>query len=113
MPHVGATNLTLTGGDRSLAQMIEGVDFGFYVMEVSGMHSGANAVSGDFSVGAAGRLIRGGMLAEPVREVTIAGNLLTMLGFVEAVGIDNRWVPFGGSIHAPSMLISEMSVSGK
>jgi len=113
MPHVGATNLRLTGGDRPLAQMIAGVDLGFYVMEVSGIHSGANAVSGDFSVGAAGRLIRGGELAESVREVTIAGNLSTILASIVAVGNDNRWVPFGGSIHAPSLLIGEMTVSGK
>lgn len=113
MPHVGATNLRLTGGTASLADMIAGVDLGFYVMEVSGIHSGANPVSGDFSVGAAGVLIRNGKLSESVREVTIAGNLLSILGSIEAVGNDNRWVPFGGSIHAPSLLIGEMTVSGK
>lgn len=113
LPHVGATNLRLTGGDRPMAQMISEVDLGFYVMEVSGIHSGANPVSGDFSVGASGRLIRGGELAESVREVTIAGNLLSILGSISAVGNDNRWVPFGGSIHAPSLLIGEMTVSGK
>lgn len=113
MPHVGATNLRLVGGDRTLADMIAGVGLGFYVMEVSGIHSGANPVSGDFSVGAAGRLIRGGELADPVREVTIAGNLMSIMGSVAAVGNDHRWVPFGGSIHAPSLLISEMTVSGK
>ncbi|MHB0866649.1 MAG: TldD/PmbA family protein [Thermoleophilia bacterium] len=113
MPHVGATNLRLTGGTMSLEEMIAGVDLGFYVMEVSGIHSGANPVSGDFSVGAAGRLIRNGKLSESVREVTIAGNLLSILGSIKAVGNDNRWVPFGGSIHAPSLLIGEMTVSGK
>jgi PmbA protein len=112
-PHVGATNLRLTGGTLSLQEMISSVDLGFYVTDVSGIHSGANPVSGDFSVGAAGRLIRGGILAEPVREVTIAGNLLSMMKAVEAVGNDNRWVPFGGSIHAPSLLIGQMTVSGK
>lgn len=113
MPHVGATNLRLINGTKSREEMIAAVDLGFYVTEVSGVHSGANAVSGDFSVGAAGLLIRGGQLAEPVREVTIAGNLLSILSSVEAVGKDNRWVPFGGSIHAPSLLIGEMTVSGK
>ena len=113
MPHVGATNLRLIDGTISLGEMIASVDLGFYVTDVSGIHSGANAISGDFSVGAAGILIRGGQLAEPVREVTIAGNLLSMLASIEAVGNDNRWVPFGGSIHAPSLLIGEMTVSGK
>lgn len=113
MPHVGATNLRLLDGTASFQEMVSGVDLGLYVTDVSGMHSGANAVSGDFSVGATGRLIRGGQLAEAVREVTIAGNLLTMLKSVQIVGNDNRWVPFGGSVHAPSMLIGEMTVSGK
>ena len=112
-PHVSATNLRLTGGDRPLAEIISSVDKGFYVMDVSGIHSGANGVSGDFSVGATGRLISGGELSDPVREVVIAGNLMTILKGIKTVGNDNRWVPFGGSIHAPSLLIDEMTVSGK
>lgn len=113
LPHVGATNLRLTGGDLSGAEIIAGVDRGFFVTEVSGIHSGANPVSGDFSVGAAGMLIKGGKLAEPVREVTIAGNLMSMLSGIQAVGNDNRWVPFGGSIHAPTLLIDAMTIGGK
>ncbi len=112
-PHVGATNLELRGGTATGDEMIASVELGFYVMDVTGIHSGVNPVSGDFSVGANGRLIRDGKLAEPVREVTIAGNLLSMLTSVITVGNDNRWVPFGGSIHAPSLLIGEMTVSGK
>jgi len=112
-PHVGATNLRLARGTASLDQIIGGVDSGFYVMEVSGIHSGTNPVSGDFSVGASGRLIRGGQLSDAVREVTIAGNLMAILKNIAIIGNDNRWVPFGGSIHAPSLLIGEMTVSGK
>ena len=70
--------------------MITSVDKGFYVMEVSGIHSGANPVSGDFSVGASGLLIRDGQLAEPVREVVIAGNLMTILKNINMVGDDKR-----------------------
>lgn len=113
LPHVGATNLRITGGDRSPSDIIAGIDRGFYVMDVTGIHSGANPVSGDISVGAAGRIISGGRLVDAVREVTIAGNLLEMLKGVEAVGNDNRWVPFGGSIHAPTLLIGRMTVSGR
>lgn len=113
LPHVGATNLRLTGGDRSREEIVAGVERGFYVTEVSGIHSGANPVSGDFSVGAAGILINGGKLAEPVREVTIAGNLLKMLAGIKAVGNDDRWVPFGGSIQARTLLIDEMTIGGK
>ncbi len=112
-PHVGATNLRLTGGATPAAALLEGIELGFYVIDVTGMHSGVNLISGDFSVGASGRLIRNGGLSEPVREVTIAGNLLDMLGNIKKIGNDNRWVPFGGSIHAPSVLIEPMTVSGR
>ncbi len=112
-PHVGPTNLRLAAGAGSAAGLLSGVELGFYVMDVTGMHSGVNPVSGDFSVGATGRLIRNGNLSEPVREVTVAGNLLDMLVGIKKIGNDNRWVPFGGSIHAPSVLIEPMTVSGK
>jgi PmbA protein len=69
-------------------------------------------VSGTFSVGASGRLIEGGELGRPVRELTVASDLLTMLRSVRAVGSDARWVPFGGSVKAPPLLVAEMAVSG-
>ena len=71
---------------------------GVYVTDVAGLHSGVNPVSGVFSVGASGRVIRGGELAEPVREFTIASDLVSMLRAVAAAGAEARWVPFGGSV---------------
>ena len=53
---------------------------GLYVTDVAGLHSGVNPVSGTFSVGATGRLIEGGELGRPVREITIASDLVSMLG---------------------------------
>jgi PmbA protein len=85
---------------------------GLHVTDVAGLHSGVNPVSGTFSVGASGRLIEGGELGTPVRELTIAGDLVSMLRAVEAVGADTRWVPFGGSVKAAPILIAEMAVSG-
>lgn len=112
-PHVGPTNLRVVGGNASQGEIIASLDKGFFVTQVSGIHSGANAVSGDFSVGAAGQMIENGKLSKPVREVTIAGDMLTMLKSIVTVGNDNRWIPFGGSIHAPTLLIEKMTVSGK
>ena len=63
------------------------------VQEVSGLHSGVNPVSGDFSTGAEGLRIRGGELAEPLREFTIASTLQRMLHDVVAVGSDLTWLP--------------------
>ena len=80
-------------------------------MSVSGLHSGVNPISGTFSVGATGRLIEDGELAEPVREVTIASDLVSMLKAVAAVGSEARWVPFSGSVKVPALLIGEMTVA--
>src|SRR3712207_5275454 len=85
---------------------------GLFVTDVAGLHSGVNPVSGTFSVGASGRLIEGGELGAPVREVTIASDLVSMLKGVRAVGSEARWVPFGGSVKAAPLLVAEMAVSG-
>ena len=63
-------------------------------------------------VGATGILIEGGELGDPVREITVASDLVTMLRSVEAVGSEARWVPFGGSVRAAPLLLGEMAVSG-
>ena len=80
--------------------------------DVAGLHSGVNPVSGTFSVGATGRLIENGELGAPVREMTIASDLVSMLRGVRGVGSESRWVPLGGSVKAPPLLIEEMAISG-
>ncbi len=111
-PSVGRTNLVLEPGEATLDQLIEQAGDGVYVMGVTGLHSGVNAITGQFSVGATGRVIEGGRLGEAVREFTIASDLLSMLGGVEAIGSERRWLPFGGSVRASPMLIDAMAVAG-
>ena len=111
-PSVGASNLVIASGERDLAALLAEAGDGLYVTDVAGLHSGVNPVSGTFSVGATGRLIEGGELGAPVRESTIASDLLSMLGDVRAVGSEGRWVPFGGSVKAAPLLVGEMAVSG-
>lgn len=112
LPSVSASNLIVAPGDRSLEQLLAAAGDGVYVTDVAGLHSGVNPVTGVFSVGASGRIIRDGALAEPVREFTIAGELVAMLGAVSAAGAESRWVPFGGSVSTPPLLIAEMAISG-
>jgi len=111
-PSVGTSNLLLEPGDADLDELIRRAGEGLYVTDVAGLHSGVNPVSGTFSVGATGRLIEGGELGRPAREMTIASDLVSMLKAVQAVGSTTRWVPFGGSVKAAPLLIGEMSVSG-
>jgi len=111
-PSVGTANLILEPGDAGLEELIRRAGDGLYVTDVAGLHSGVNPVSGTFSVGATGRLIEGGELGAPAREMTIASDLVSMLKAVQAVGSSSRWVPFGGSVKASPLLIGEMSVRG-
>ena len=80
---------------------------GFYVTELIGF--GINGVTGDFSKGAAGLWIDNGQLAYPVAEVTVAGNLLEMLGAIEGIGND---LVMRDRTVAPTVLIGRMVVAG-
>jgi PmbA protein len=109
-PGVGARALAIDPGDLSESEIIARVDHGLLVQAVSGVHSGVNAVSGDFSVGAEGLMVRNGSLAEPVREVTIASSIQRMLQHVVFVGDDLEWLP--GSAAGLTLAIDDMAMSG-
>jgi PmbA protein len=111
-PSVSTSNLMIEPGELSLEGLLERAGDGVFVTEVAGLHSGVNPVTGRYSVGATGKAIRGGALAEPLREFTIAGDLLSTLAAVQAVGSEPRWVPFGGSVHSAPMLVAEMAIGG-
>jgi PmbA protein len=111
-PGVSTSNLIVASGTGSLERLLGEAGDGVYINDVAGLHSGVNPVTGIFSVGASGRAIRNGEKAEPLREFTIASDLVSMLRAVQAAGSESRWVPFGGSVSVPPLLIGEMTVSG-
>jgi PmbA protein len=109
-PGVSAHNLFLAPGELDQAGLLARAGEGLLVQDVSGVHSGANPITGDFSVGVSGLLFRGGELAEPVREATVAAQLLDILQGIEAVGSDLRFTT--GSIGGSSLLVGRMTVAG-
>jgi PmbA protein len=111
-PSVSTSNLVVATGDFDLEDLLAEAGEGVYIMDVAGLHSGVNPVTGQFSVGASGRMIQAGRLGEPVSEFTIASDLQSMLESVRATGAEARWVPFGGSVKTPAVLIGEMAVAG-
>jgi PmbA protein len=112
LPRVSTSNLIVATGALGFEELLAEAGEGVCVTDVAGLHSGVNPVTGVFSVGASGRAIRGGELAEPLREFTIASDLVSMLGAVREAGAEARWVPFGGSVSTPPLLIGEMTVAG-
>ena len=78
----------------TLDDLVAGVDHGVLVQSMTGLHSGVNPVSGDFSVGVEGLMVRDGARAEPIREATMASTLQRLLLDV-AVGGEREWTPGG------------------
>ena len=112
LPGVGPTNLIVQPGKGSLDDLFARVKQGLYVESVAGLHSGVNPISGEISVGVTGRLIEGGALTTPVREVTIATDFLGLLGSVSDIAGDARWIPLHGSVRTPSIAARGIAVSG-
>ena len=111
-PGPGCRALTLAPGPEGYDEdgVLAAVGEGLFVQSMTGVHSGVNPISGDFSVGAEGLMIRDGELAEPVREITVASTLQRMLLSLVAVGADVEWLP---SIAAGQTLaIGDMQISG-
>ncbi len=109
-PGVGARAVQLAPGDKDQPALLAEVGEGILISSVSGLHSGVNPVSGDFSSGAEGLRIAGGSLGEPLKEFTIASTLQRMLLDVTAVGNDVEWLPMGAA--GVSLVIRDVSVSG-
>lgn len=109
-PGVGCLALQIRPGSRSQAELVSDISDGVLIQSVSGMHSGVNPISGDFSTGASGILISNGQLGGPVREFTIASTLQKMLLDVIEVGGDIDWLPMRAA--GVSLVIGDMTMSG-
>lgn len=109
-PSVGVRALSLAPGTLTAQQLVAGVDDGVLVQSVSGLHSGVNPISGDFSTGADGLRISGGDLGAPIKEFTIASTLQRMLQDVTAVGSDITWLPMSAA--GVTLVVADVTVSG-
>ncbi len=109
--HIAPTNFFIQPGDKSLDELKTEMGTGLLLTEVSGLHAGLNAVSGDFSLLSKGFWVENGQVVRPVEQITVAGNFFTMLKDILAVGSDLRF-PSGG-VGCPSLYVRELSVAGK
>lgn len=107
---VSANHKVIATGNSSAPE----VKAGEYLelVELQGVHSGADAVSGDFSFGASGFLCRDGQRVQPVRGITVAGNFYKMLQEVEAVG-DTQLINDSRTFFAPDVRFARLSIGGK
>ena len=105
----------LAGGQLTEEALLAKAGNGVYVTDLSGLHAGANPISGDFSLQSAGFMIKDGRKAEYVKSFTVAGNFYELLKNITAVA-DNVDLPraMGSTAFgAPSVLVEGLSVAGK
>ena len=104
-PGASPSNLYMEAGPRSREDLLASISDGLLVIELIG--HGVNGVTGDYSRGAVGFMVRGGEIAEPVTEITIAANLVDMFAALEPASD----LQFRRGIDAPTILVPEMTVA--
>ena len=104
----------IEAGDMSLEDLFKEADNGIYITELKGLHAGANAITGDFSIESAGFKIVDGKLAGAVKTFTIAGNFFNLLKDISALSDKVEFSVTGGftTFGSPAVLVRDMSVAG-
>jgi len=112
---ISPSNFYINPGTQSQAEVMQDIEKGIYITGLQGLHSGANAISGEFSLQANGYLIENGKITQPVSQITIAGNYFEMLFDIEAVASDLEFsLPSGSSAFgSPSLRVKQIAVSGE
>ncbi len=108
-------NFGICAGEDTLDGLFAKAGDGVYVTGVKGLHAGANAITGDFSVESEGFLIKDGKKAGPIKSFTVAGNFFNLLKEIDSLSNEVKWgIPGGFTVFgAPDVLIKDMSVAGK
>ena len=111
---VAPSNFFFAPSQTDFDGMVRATGDGLLITDVQGMHAGANAITGDFSLAAKGFIIEGGSIAAPVNQITVAGNFYDLLKDVQAVGSDLDFrAPGASCFGSPSLLIGALSVAGR
>lgn len=108
-------SMYLAGGDRAPEELLAMAGDGVYIDAVTGLHAGANPISGDFSLQSQGCLIRGGQKTDRVKAFTVAGNFYDLLKNITAVANDAHLpMPMGvTAFGAPTTLVQGLTIAGK
>ncbi|MGE5673600.1 MAG: TldD/PmbA family protein [Mycobacterium leprae] len=107
------SNFYLEPGTRSFDELVKSMAEGVIITSLQGLHSGANPISGDFSLLAGGYYVKNGEIAHPVNQITVAGNFYDVMNSVAELGSDLEFYPGHGNIGTPSLLIKGLAITGK
>ena len=107
---IAPSNLYIENGNTSVEDMIASMKEGIIVTEITGLHAGLNAMTGEFSLQSQGWYVKDGKKLRPVNLITIAGNFLDAMKDIAMLGNDGKLN--ASSIGSPSILFTSLSVSG-
>ena len=104
----------IKGGELSDTELFERLKDGIYITELKGLHAGANAVTGDFSIESAGFEVKDGKIGAAIKSFTVAGNFFELIKNIEALSNNVKFgFPAGFTVFgAPNTLIRGCSVAG-
>ncbi|MBQ4637339.1 MAG: TldD/PmbA family protein [Clostridia bacterium] len=110
---ISAVIMTVNPGEKDLEGLAKDMGDGIIITDISGLHAGANAVSGDFSLLSKGFEVKDGVITGPLEQMTIAGNFFEVLKNIVAVGSDMYTDIGSAMLIMPSVMISEIAVAGE
>jgi len=109
--NVSESNLYLRKGEKSFEDLMKEINEGVIITDLAGLHSGANTVSGDFSLAAKGFYVENGKKTFPVEQITLAGNYFDLLKNIVSIGNDLKF-PMS-NVGSPSVIVTGLSIAGK
>ncbi len=111
---ISPTNLYIQEGQHTCDDILATIDKGLMIIDLQGLHSGLNPVSGDFSLSCYGYLIENGKKSKPINQITVSGNILTLFNDIEMIGNDLKFgLPSGSFVGSPTLKIKSLAIAGK
>lgn len=110
---VSPSNFHVVPSNKNYKELYENLEEGIIITDLAGLHSGADPISGDFSLAANGFYVKNGTIIGPTTLMTVAGNFFEVLETIEQVGSDLEFSPMGGSgyIGSPSLKLKGLAVT--
>ncbi|WP_297598164.1 TldD/PmbA family protein [uncultured Cetobacterium sp.] len=106
---ISSFNLFLKEGTLPFENLLEFVENGVLITGFSGLHSGLNSISGDFSLATEAFLIKNGKIKTPLDQITVAGNFFNLLKDIEKIGTDTKFNL--SAVGSPSVVVKNLSIS--
>ncbi len=108
------TNFYVQNGTESFEDLVKNMNEGIVVTDLAGLHSGADTISGDFSLIASGFLVENGEIVKPVEQFTIAGNFYDLIQNIEGVSNDLKFgLSISENVGCPSINVGKLMVAGE